>query len=84
MNATVLLALLCGILLGALAALLWRARREQALRIELEVLRARIKSEDTLDAERDLAAARSQEQLRGTFGSLARESLQSNRTQRRS
>jgi DNA recombination protein RmuC len=78
MNATVLLALLCGILLGALAALLWRARREQALRIELEVLRARIKSEDMLDAERDLAAARSQEQLRGTFGSLARESLQSN------
>ena len=32
-----------GCLLGILAALLWRARREQASRMELEVLRARIR-----------------------------------------
>jgi DNA recombination protein RmuC len=72
------LALMIGILLGALAALVWRARREQALRVELEVLRARLKSEETLSGEREQAAARAQEQLRGTFGALARESLQSN------
>jgi len=72
------LALFAGIVLGALAALLWRARREQALRIELEVLRSRLKSEETLSSERELAAVRAQEQLRGAFGDLARDSLQSN------
>jgi DNA recombination protein RmuC len=72
------LALFAGIALGALAALLWRARREQALRIEMEVLRARVQSEETLRAERDQATARAQDQLRGVFGDLARESLQSN------
>ena len=72
------LALIIGILIGGLAALVWRARREQALRIALEVLRAQVKSEETLSAEREHAAARAQEQLRGTFGVLARESLQSN------
>jgi DNA recombination protein RmuC len=72
------LALFVGILLGALAALLWRARREQALRVELEVLRARLKTEESLAAEHEQSAARAQEQLRGTFGALARESLQSN------
>jgi DNA recombination protein RmuC len=72
------LALMIGILLGGLAALVWRARREQALRVEFEVLRARLKSEETLSGEREQAAARAQEQLRGTFGALARESLQSN------
>jgi hypothetical protein len=41
------LALIVGTALGALAALLWRARREQALRIEAELLRARLKSEDS-------------------------------------
>ena len=69
------LASLVGILLGGLAVLVWRARREQALRIELEVLRARLKTDETLTAEREEAAERAQEQLRGTFGALARESL---------
>ena len=59
-----------GLLLGALAALLWRARREQALRVETEVLRARLKTEEAVSAER--------EQLQGVFGELARDSLQSN------
>ena len=71
-------AVFAGILLGGLAALLWRARREQALRIELEVLRARLKSEEALSSEREQAAVRAQEQLRGAFGELARDSLQSN------
>jgi DNA recombination protein RmuC len=72
------LALLVGFLVGGLAALVWRARREQALRIELAVLRAQLKTDATLSVEREQAAARAQEQLRGTFSSLARESLQSN------
>lgn len=67
-----------GCLLGILAALLWRARREQASRIELEVLRARIRSDESAAAERDLALARTREQLQGVFGELARDSLKSN------
>ena len=72
------LALIVGVALGAMAALIWRARREQALRVELEVLRARLKSEEILGAEREQAAARAREQLQGVFGDLARESLQGN------
>ena len=72
------LALLAGVALGAMAALIWRARREQALCVELEVLRSRLKSEETLGAEREQAAARAREQLQGVFGELARESLQGN------
>jgi DNA recombination protein RmuC len=69
---------LVGVALGALAALLWRARREQALKIETELLRARLKTEETLSAEREQALARAREQLQGVFGELARDSLQSN------
>lgn len=72
------LALIAGAVLGALAALLWRARREQALRIELELLRARLKTDETLSAERDQASARARDQLQGVFGELARDTLQSN------
>jgi DNA recombination protein RmuC len=72
------LSLIIGIFLGALAALVWRARREQTIRVELEVLRARLKTEDMLSHEREQAATRAQEQLRGAFGALARDSLQSN------
>jgi DNA recombination protein RmuC len=73
-----MLAPIVGVALGAMAALIWRARREQALRVELEVLRARLKSEEALSAEREQAAARAREQLQGVFGELARDSLQSN------
>jgi len=69
---------LVGVALGALAALLWRARREQALRIETELLRARLKTEEALSAEREQALSRAREQLQGVFGDLARDSLQSN------
>jgi DNA recombination protein RmuC len=72
------LALIVGIALGALAALLWRARREQTLRIDAELLRARLKNEEILSTEREQALARAREQLHGVFGELARESLQSN------
>jgi len=67
-----------GCALGVLAALLWRAKREQALRVELELLRVRVKAEESVSSERELALARAREQLQGVFGELARESLQSN------
>jgi DNA recombination protein RmuC len=71
-------ALVVGVVLGALAALLWRARREQKLTIETELLRARLKTEETVSAEREQALSRAREQLQGVFGELARDSLQSN------
>jgi DNA recombination protein RmuC len=67
-----------GAVFGILATLLWRAKREQALRIEIEVLRARIKTDETLGAEREQSVARAREQLQAVFGELARDSLQSN------
>src|SRR5277367_4861727 len=67
-----------GAVLGALASLLWRARREQALRIDAELLRARLKTEETASGEREQALARARDQLQGVFGELARDSLQSN------
>ncbi len=67
-----------GIAFGALAALLWRARREHTLRVELEVLRARLKTEETLGREREQQQSRTRDQLHGVFADLARDSLQSN------
>src|SRR5271170_4478332 len=67
-----------GAVLSALAALLWRARREQALRIDAELLRGRLKTEEALSAEREQALARARDQLQAVFGELARDSLQSN------
>jgi DNA recombination protein RmuC len=72
------LALAVGASFGALGALVWRARREQALTVELELLRARLKSEEMISAEREQALGRAREQLQGVFGELARDSLQSN------
>jgi DNA recombination protein RmuC len=72
------LAFALGLILGALAALLWRARREQTVRVESELLRARLKTEEALGAEREQAAARAREQMQSAFGELARESLQGN------
>jgi DNA recombination protein RmuC len=67
-----------GALLGALAALLWRARRESALRVEVETLRARLKSDEVVSVEREQSLDRARAQLQGIFGELARDSLQSN------
>ena len=72
------LALLIGAAFGALAMLLWRQRREHALNVELELLRARLQSEATANAEREQSLARAREQLQAVFGDLARDSLQSN------
>jgi DNA recombination protein RmuC len=72
------LAMLVGAALGALAVLVWRARRERTLAVETEVLRSRLKSEETLSAEREQALTRAREQLQAVFGDLARDSLQSN------
>jgi DNA recombination protein RmuC len=69
---------ICGCVLGMLAAFLWRARREQALRVELERLRVRVKSDESAVSERDLAIERMREQAQAVFGELARNTLQSN------
>jgi DNA recombination protein RmuC len=44
----------------------------------MELLRARLKTEESAGAEREQALARAREQLQGVFGELARDSLQSN------
>ncbi|MGA9026089.1 MAG: DNA recombination protein RmuC [Steroidobacteraceae bacterium] len=79
MNPELLLgAFALGAVLGMLATLLWRSQREQRLRLEAELLRVRVKTEDALDSERELALERAREQLQGVFGELARDSLKSN------
>lgn len=67
-----------GAALGAAGVALQRSRREQALHVQLEVLRARVKSEATQSAEREQALTRTREQLQGVFGELAQKTLQSN------
>ncbi|MDP9064875.1 MAG: DNA recombination protein RmuC [Pseudomonadota bacterium] len=69
---------LAGMLFGAVAAFWWAAKREHAIRTELELLRARLKTDETISAERDQALARAREQLQGVFGELARDTLKSN------
>jgi DNA recombination protein RmuC len=78
MSVAVLLALLAGLLLGGMAVMLWRVRREQSLRVELELLRARIKDQAVLGAEREQTEVQSRQELKAAFGELARDSLQSN------
>jgi DNA recombination protein RmuC len=67
-----------GCALGALAALLVRAKREHALRVELAMLQAQIKTEEIAGSERDQALERAREQLRAVFGELAHDSLKNN------
>ena len=74
----VLIGAAAGVLIGALGMLVWRAKREQRMQVELEVLRARIQSDVAIGAERDTALARTREQLQGVFGDLARDTLKSN------
>ena len=75
---TSLYGVVIGIAFGALGALLWRAKREQALRVEVEVLRARLKTDEIVGAEREQSVTRAREQLQGVFAKLAQDSLQSN------
>jgi DNA recombination protein RmuC len=72
------IAFLLGVALGALALVALRMRRDERLRLETEILRARIKTEEMLGAEREQALARAREQLQAAFGELARDSLRSN------
>ena len=67
-----------GLLLGGLAVFAWRARREQSLRVEAELLRARIVTEAAGSAERERQMAQTKDQLQSTFADLARDSLKSN------
>jgi DNA recombination protein RmuC len=67
-----------GAVFGVLAALVWRARREQALAVENEMLRSQLKTEATLGMEREQALARARDQLQAAFGDLARDSLKGN------
>jgi DNA recombination protein RmuC len=81
MSGGVWLALIAGLggcALGALGALVWRAQRERAVQVELELLRARLTSEESAGSERESALARVREQLQAAFGELARDSLKSN------
>jgi DNA recombination protein RmuC len=73
-----LLAGLCGCALGVLGALVWRAQRERTMQVELELLRARLETEEGAGSERETALARMREQLQAAFGELARDSLKSN------
>jgi DNA recombination protein RmuC len=78
MSGAEILAAVVGAVVGGLLALLWRARREQVLHVEIEQLRAGLESEHAAveTRERDLAQLRAE--MQGAFGELARNSLQSN------
>ena len=78
MSGMALIALLGGAIAGGIGVWMWRARIEQALRIELEVLRTRIKDDADKAREREQFAAQSRSELQAVFGELARTSLQSN------
>jgi len=78
MNAVIWMAFALGLAVGALGVFAWRARREQNLRVEAEVLRARIVNDAAALAEREQRMAQTRDQLESTFAELARESLQSN------
>ncbi len=67
-----------GCALGGLAALLFRAKREQALTVELELMRLRVKTEESAAGERDQALVRAREQLQSVFAELAGDSLKNN------
>jgi DNA recombination protein RmuC len=65
---------LIGVVVGGLAAMLWRAGHEQALRVEVEVLRARIKTEDIVSS-RDTLRSNSETFLQLAGERLERQSL---------
>lgn len=69
---------LAGVVLGVFATWLWHINREHTLLLELEMLKARFKTEESLGKEREDLLARTREQLQAAFATLARDSLQSN------
>ena len=78
MNEAAWMAFAVGLLLGGLAVFAWRARREHGLRVETELLRARILDEAAASAERERQLAQTKDQLQSAFADLARDSLKSN------
>ena len=78
MSGALLMSLLGGLVVGGIGVWLWRARIEQALRIELEVLRTRVKDDAEKAREREQFAAQSRTEMQAVFGELARSSLRSN------
>lgn len=78
MSALTFIAFAAGLLLGALAMLAWRARREQSLHLETELLRSRISSDAIACAERERQMTQVRDQLENTFAKLAQDSLQNN------
>ena len=78
MSEAVWMAFAVGLLLGGLAVFAWRARRDQSLRVETELLRARIVTEAAGAAEHERQLAQTKDQLQSTFADLARDSLKSN------
>ena len=71
-------ALLAGIVLGALVAWLITRPRRQRLEAENGELRDRIKTQETIQNERDAAFQAASGELARSFGALANRSLQSN------
>lgn len=78
MTEAMLLIMMGGAIAGGMGVWLWRGRREAALRIELEVLRTRVKDDAEKTREREQFAAQSRAELQAVFGELARSSLHSN------
>jgi len=66
-DGAVWLALTVGVALGALAALLWRARREQFLEDRNGAAAGAPQEREMLNAEREQALSRAREQLQGVF-----------------
>jgi DNA recombination protein RmuC len=73
-----LLAGVIGFVLGWLLMALRAARAQQQLGLDLENARARLKAQETLEQERNVALERAQERLSVAFDGLARETLRSN------
>ena len=67
-----------GFILGWLVMALRASRAQQRLGIELENARARLKSQELLEQERNSALERAQERLTVAFDGLARATLRSN------
>jgi DNA recombination protein RmuC len=72
------LALMAGLLFGALVTLLWRLRREGSLRVELELLRAQKQSDAQRDIDQKQTIVQARDQLQVAFSQLARDTLKSN------
>jgi DNA recombination protein RmuC len=67
-----------GVLLGALIVM-WRSRkRSEALHVELAILKAKLKTEQQLEQERQQALNLTLERLKASFDSVAGQSLRSN------